>query len=51
MSEAMTPPVQKPAAAFLSPTPDFKMGALLPQTPGDVSDSLALPSPSTNPDS
>ena len=36
MSEAMTPPVQKPAAAFLSPTPDFKMGGLLPQTPGDV---------------
>ncbi|WP_339561062.1 DUF2235 domain-containing protein [Pseudomonas sp. EA_65y_Pfl1_P113] len=36
MSEAMIPSLQRPAAAFLSPTPDFKMGGLLPQTPGDV---------------
>ncbi|KTC12260.1 hypothetical protein AO391_24740, partial [Pseudomonas marginalis ICMP 9505] len=36
MSEAMTPKLQKPAAEFLSPTPDFEMGGLLPQTSGDV---------------
>ena len=36
MSEAMIPPLQKPAAQFLSPTPDFIIGGLLPQTPRDV---------------
>ncbi|MPR02908.1 DUF2235 domain-containing protein, partial [Pseudomonas sp. MAFF 212408] len=36
MSEAMTPSPKKPAAEFLSPTPDFEMGGLLPQTSGDV---------------
>ena len=36
MSEAMIPPLQKPAAQFLSPTPDFLIGGLLPQTPKDV---------------
>ncbi|WP_241679086.1 phospholipase effector Tle1 domain-containing protein, partial [Pseudomonas kitaguniensis] len=36
MSEAMTPQLKKPAAEFLSPTPDFEMGGLLPQTRGDV---------------
>lgn len=36
MSEAMTPKLPKPDPEFLSLTPDFKMGGLLPQTPGDV---------------
>lgn len=36
MSEAMTPKPRKPTADFLSPTPDFKEGGLLPKTPGDV---------------
>ncbi|PHN30486.1 hypothetical protein AO240_16675 [Pseudomonas sp. ICMP 460] len=36
MPEAMNPQLKKPAAEFLSPTPDFEMGGLLPQTRGDV---------------
>ena len=36
MSETMTPRPKRSTGEFLSLTPDFKMGGLLPQTPGDV---------------
>ena len=36
MSETMTPRPKRSTGEFLSATPDFKMGGLLPQTPGDV---------------
>lgn len=36
MPDAMIPPFKKPDPEFLSLTPDFKTGGLLPQSPGDV---------------
>ena len=36
MPDAIIPPFKKPDPEFLSLTPDFKTGGLLPQTPGDV---------------
>lgn len=36
MSEAINAPVRKPSPAFLSPTPDFKEGGLLPESSADV---------------
>ena len=36
MSDAIIPPFKKPDPEFLSLTPDFKTGGLLPQSPGDV---------------
>jgi hypothetical protein len=36
MPDAIIPPLKKPDPEFLSLTPDFKTGGLLPQTPGDV---------------
>ncbi len=36
MSETMTPRPKRSTGEFLSLTPDFKMGGLLHQTPGDV---------------
>ena len=36
MSEAITAPVKKTSPAFLSPTPDFKEGGLLPESSADV---------------